>query len=78
MRSTSHCCTNSWDNYCVQGTARLCGGTPGDINSDGAVDAADLSLLLSLWGTTGGPADIDGDGTVGASDLALLLASWTS
>jgi hypothetical protein len=73
-----YCCTNSWDNYCVQGTARLCGGTPGDINSDGAVDAADLSLLLSLWGTTGGPADIDGDGTVGASDLALLLASWTS
>lgn len=49
---------------------------PADLNCDGAVTAADLSLLLVAWGTTGGNADIDGDGIVGAADLSLLLAAW--
>lgn len=49
---------------------------PGDINNDGEVGAADLSLLLASWGLEGVPGDIDGDGDVGASDLSLLLAAW--
>lgn len=49
----------------------------GDVNGDGRVDAADLSLLLATWGG-GGAADIDGDGSVGAEDLSLLLAAWTN
>lgn len=52
----------------------------GDINDDGSVEAADLALLLSVWGAPGGgklpAADIDGDGEVGAADLSLLLANW--
>lgn len=40
--------------------------------------AADLSLLLSLWGTADSVADIDDDGIAGASDLALLLSTWTN
>ena len=53
---------------------------PEDINQDGFVNAADLSLLLAAWGACadcdGCPADFDGDCMVGASDLSLLLAAW--
>ncbi len=51
---------------------------PEDLTGDGAVNAADLGVLLAAWGSAGGIADLDGDGTVGAGDLALLLAAWTS
>jgi len=56
-----------------------------DVDGDGAVGAADLSLLLANWGDVdpGLPfdpfapdADLDGDGAVGAADLSLLLAGW--
>jgi hypothetical protein len=52
---------------------------PADLDGDGLVGAADLSALLSAWGSTGtaaGAADIDGDGSVGAADLAALLGAW--
>jgi hypothetical protein len=48
---------------------------PGDLNGDGVVNGADLSILLSGWGMPG-PADLDGNGTVGGSDLAILLGNW--
>lgn len=47
-----------------------------DINGDGIVDASDLAIMLSLWGTDASLADLDLDGLVGASDLSLLLARW--
>ena len=51
--------------------------TPGDLDQDGEVDAADLSAFLALWDTTGPEApDFDGDGFVGAADLLILLANW--
>lgn len=56
-------------------------GVPGlcvraeDLDGDGDVDAADLSILLAAWGG-GGDADLDGDGMVAAADLAILLAAW--
>ena len=53
--------------------------TPGDLNADCVVDAADLADLLSAWGACGKGAcnaDIDGDGEVGAGDLATLLSNW--
>lgn len=60
------------------GTADACEtAVPGDINGDGDVDGADLTLLLSAWSTNNAGADIDGDGTVGGSDLASLLSNWT-
>lgn len=49
-----------------------------DLDSDGLVGPADLSILLGAWGSCGTScaADLDGDGTVGASDLAALLGAW--
>jgi len=56
-----------------------------DIDGDGTVGAADLSLLLAAWGEIdpteeidprAPDADLDGDGQVGAADLSLLLVGW--
>jgi hypothetical protein len=50
----------------------------GDINGDGSVNSADLGILLSSWGTSGGPADLNGDGSVNSADLGILLSAWRS
>jgi hypothetical protein len=55
-----------------------CEGQPGDVNGDGIINAADLSLLLAAWGTADPNADVDGDGSVSAADLSLLLQNWSS
>ncbi len=68
-----YCCETAWDAICVQ-TARDNCFTAGDLDFDGDVDAADLSLLLSSWGTASG--DVDSDGDTDAADLAVLLANW--
>ena len=52
---------------------------PGDVTASGIVDAADLGILLALWGTDGKSnpdADINNDGIVGGGDLGLLLLYW--
>ncbi len=49
---------------------------PADLDSNGAVDAADLAVLLGSWGGAGGASDLNGDNTVDAADLAILLGSW--
>jgi len=46
----------------------------GDLNSDDCVDAADMGILLSRWGTP--DADLNGDGTTDAADFGELLANW--
>ena len=46
-----------------------------DLNGDGAVDAADLAILLGAWGSP--DADLDGNGTTDAADLAALLGAWS-
>jgi alpha-tubulin suppressor-like RCC1 family protein len=51
-------------------------GTPGDLDGDGQVNAADLAILLGAWGSAG-PGDLDGDGQVNAADLAILLGLWS-
>ena len=51
--------------------------TPGDLDGDGVVNAADLSILLSAWGSADPNADIDGNGVVGAADLSVLLGNWS-
>jgi hypothetical protein len=50
-------------------------GIDADLNDDGAVDGADLGLLLSSWGTPG-QGDLNGDGNTDGSDLGLLLSEW--
>lgn len=54
---------------------------PADLDGDGAVDGADLGILLADWGNcVGCKSDINGDsavgGTVDGGDLGLLLAAW--
>ena len=50
---------------------------PNDINGDGLVNGADLTLLLGSWGICiGCAADLNGDFFVDGIDLALLLGSW--
>lgn len=54
-----------------------CLGLPcdGDLDGSGAVDGADLGILLGNWGTSG-DGDIDGSGMVDGADLGLLLGAW--
>jgi len=48
---------------------------PADLNCDGRVNSADLSILLSQWGGSGA-GDINQDGVVNALDIAQLMGSW--
>lgn len=50
---------------------------PGDLDCDGAVNGADLGLLLGAWGSSDPTADLDGNGTVDGADLGALLGTWT-
>ncbi len=61
------------------GDPEACPTTPGDLNDDGVVNAADLALMLAAWGDCPRPCppDLDQDGDVDSADLAQLLASWT-
>jgi len=67
---------NGVPDCCNEGVS--CDPCPGDVNFDGQVNGADISVLLGFWGLTGKPnnADINGDGTVNGADLAELLGSW--
>jgi hypothetical protein len=59
---------------CLRGITR----SPGDLNMDGVVNAADITVLLSRWNCAGPgcTADINGDWLVNAADLTILLADW--
>jgi len=50
----------------------------GDVDLNGAVDAADLSSMLASWFFVGKNLreDLNGDLVVDAADLAILLTSW--
>jgi glucose/arabinose dehydrogenase len=52
---------------------------PADLDGNGAVDFADLLLLLAAWGPCAPacPEDLDGSGAVNFADLLILLTSWT-
>ena len=52
---------------------------PGDINLNSTVDAVDLAMVLTSWGTSGGDyprADVNHDGVVNGPDLGALLGGW--
>lgn len=48
-----------------------------DITGDYRVDAADLGLLQSLWGSSDVRGDLNFDGVVDGADQGLLLSNWT-
>lgn len=62
--------------FCTPTVAETCAG---DLNGDGTVDAADLSVLLGNWGVWN-PAspdtDLTNDGMTDAADLSVLLGGW--
>lgn len=51
-----------------------------DINQDGFVNVADLTILIGSWGPRGNcadaPADLNDDCAVGGADLLILLGNW--
>lgn len=49
-----------------------------DLTGGGAVDGADLAILLGRWGLRPPPctADLNVDGAVDGQDLAILLGDW--
>ena len=49
-----------------------------DLNSDGTIDSADLSIVLSAFGKEGeNAADLNKDKVVNESDVALVKAKWS-
>lgn len=50
----------------------------GDLNHDGLVNGADLSMLLGSWSTSDAESDLDGSGLVDGADLSRLLANWST
>ena len=54
----------------------------GDLNHDGAVDCADLSILQASMSLSSGQpgfdarADLNGDGIVNTLDLNILISNW--
>lgn len=73
--------TGSWRTWISRIDTEVC-SIPGDINGDGQVDLADLSLLLESFGLCDGDAgynadaDLDNDGCVGLADLTILLENY--
>lgn len=64
-------------------TASLSGGASclGDLDGNGAVDGADLGVLLGEWGACGSApaacvADLDGSGVVDGADLGSMFAQF--
>lgn len=55
----------------------LAAGPPcaSDLNEDGRVSGADLTVLLSYWGFPG-PGDLNGDGIVNGGDIGILFGDW--
>jgi hypothetical protein len=58
------------------GDGAIDGCNAADLNGDGRVDAADLTVLLALFGSAGPLGDLDGSGAVNAADLTILLNAW--
>lgn len=51
---------------------------PADLDGSGAVDGADLAVILGGWGSacSGCPEDLTGDDLIDGADLAVLLGAW--
>lgn len=62
----------------IPDTYELAMGCAGDLNGDGRVSGADLSVVLCNWGTSvpGTTGDVNADGTVNGEDLSVLVAAW--
>ena len=59
---------------CISDNCDDCPVCLGDFNNDGLRNGADLTFMLSAWGTAGG--DLNGDGLTNGVDLATMLSGW--
>jgi predicted outer membrane repeat protein len=59
---------------CISDNCSDCPVCLGDFNNDGLRNGADLTFMLSAWGTAGG--DLNGDGVTNGVDLATMLSGW--
>jgi peptidoglycan/xylan/chitin deacetylase (PgdA/CDA1 family) len=53
---------------------------PGDVNGDNAIDALDLSTVLTNWNKTSATkaqGDLNADGVIDALDLSTVLTNWS-
>jgi hypothetical protein len=68
-----------WPVYGIR-SVQLRASLPADLNFDGAINDADLAILVASFGTRGilpgHGADIDGDGAISLRDLSLLQRNW--
>lgn len=55
---------------------RFCRATATDLNDDGTVSISDLTILLSLFGSSDINADFNGNGAVDIGDLATMLSAF--
>lgn len=61
----------------LDGIPDECQSPTGDLNQDGRIDGADLTILLAEWGSESSAfADVNADGVVDGADLTILLANW--
>jgi len=61
------------------GVLDVCDLRGGDLNLDGVVGSADLTLLLGAWGgTLPEIIDLTGDGVVSTADLSFLFSKWNT
>jgi len=51
-------------------------GHAGDLNSDGAVDTADLGQMIGVFQSDDPVSDLNGDGVVDTADLGMLIANF--
>jgi hypothetical protein len=65
--------------FLIEGSAQVC-DCLSDVTLDGAVNGADLGVVLAAWGAVSptGAGDANHDGFVDGADLAQVLASWGS
>lgn len=47
-----------------------------DLNANGFIDNADISIVLGSWGDYDGVGDVTQNGIVDASDLATIIGNW--
>ena len=48
----------------------------GDVDSNGAVEVADILEIISAWGTSNTACDLDESGVVDVADLLIVVANW--
>ncbi|RMH27320.1 MAG: hypothetical protein D6693_05580 [Planctomycetota bacterium] len=51
-------------------------GLIGDLNNDGRVDGADITVILSNWGQTGVAGDTNNDGVIDGADITVVLNNF--